>query len=119
MTREAPRPALTVFTVLGPPTLWFAHLNFVYPIPDVACSIGSSWPFHVATLAALVGIAIAGVAGWRRRSGSFLADPRDPDAAIADRDTFLGWFGVASAALFGMVVVMAHIAVVVVDPCMH
>lgn len=112
-------PGWTVFSVLGPPVFWALHLTIAYPLPDVACALGSRWPFHVLTALALAATLAAGVIGWRHRAGSFLADPRDEHAGIAGRDSFLGWCSVIASALFGGAILMAHVGVLVVDPCMH
>ena len=118
-TGSRPRPGLIAFSVLCPPITWAVHLTVSYPLTDVACAMGSRLIFHVITAVAVVLIVAAGMIGWRRRSGSPMTDPQRPDAVVASNEGFLAWAAILLSAIFLTAVAVAHMGVLMVDPCLH
>lgn len=95
---------LVVFAMLGGPVIWISHFNLMYFLVQPICRLGGEGWFHAASVAALVGIAAAGVAAWRigkASSGGF----REALDGSGGWRGFVGVYGIASALLFAYAVI--------------
>lgn len=115
--RTDPGSAPLWFAVLGPPVLWAVRFGASYALLPHACASGDVRPLYALTVATLLAVAAAGVAGWvqwRRLAPGARGEVGAPEA----RARFMAVVGVLGSALFFAVVVLEGLALVFIDPCL-
>jgi hypothetical protein len=136
--RHKGAPLLLWFAVLGGAAAWTAHLLFGWGIEEIACSpaarspdvLGVStavWIGAVTAVLALLTVAAGLLAYrfWRQAGGSNPNDHIEPDGAEAEpieevrggRVAFMALFGVASNALFLLIIVYGGVSLLLLRPC--
>jgi hypothetical protein len=131
-------PVLLWFAVLGGAAAWTAQLFFGWGIEEVACSPAARSPdvFGVSTAVwigavTLVFALLTVVAGvlayrfWRQAGGGDPNDHVEPDGGEAEsieavrggRVAFMALFGVASSALFLLIIVYGGVSLLLLRPC--
>jgi hypothetical protein len=107
------------------PTIWFAHFLLSYATASIWCSklagaAGSLGGAHVLiaayTAAALVGIALVGVAGYRRHTLGRSTPPHDFDSP-EDRHRFLGYATLLLASMSGVATVYVGLSAFFFGTC--
>jgi hypothetical protein len=135
--RKGP-PLLLWFAVLGGAAAWTAHLLFGWGIQEIACSpaarsqdvLGAStavWIGVVTVVLALLTVAAGLLAYrfWRQAGGSDPNDHIEPDGGEAEsieevrggRVAFMALFGLASNALFLLIIVYGGVSLLLLRPC--
>jgi hypothetical protein len=131
-------PLLLWFAVLGGAAAWTAHLIFGWGIEEIACSPAASsqdvlglstavWIGAVTAVLALLTV-VAGVLAyrfWRQAGGGDPDDHIQPDGVGAEpiervrggRVAFMAMFGVASNALFLLIIVYGGVSLLLLRPC--
>lgn len=120
---EERRPSLWVLTVS--PSIWAAHFLLSYIGGAMFCGKFGGRAAGLGTLhaviiglglAALAGIAMNGVAGWRRHRHGGEEPPHEKDTA-EDRSRFIGFATVLLSGLSAMATVFVMIAVLLAGTC--
>jgi hypothetical protein len=112
------RRLLILLVVVGP-AAWLTHLLVSYGLVYVSCSVSSSLPLHLTTVAAVAAVVMGLVIGRRRDRdaiGRFAASAGTVPEMEGGRlalalGRLLAWF-------FLVVIVMAGVAALVVGPCL-
>jgi hypothetical protein len=133
-------PLLLWFAVLGGAAAWTAHLFFGWGIEEIACSpaarspdvLGVStavWIGAVTVVLALLTVAAGLLAYrfWRQAGGSGPNDHIEPDGGEAEsieevrggRVAFMALFGLASNALFLLIIVYGGVSLLLLRPCIR
>jgi hypothetical protein len=103
------------YAFLGPPVIWLVHIGARYPLVPTACAHDFPLALHVvtlATLAAMIGAAVAAGAILRRARSS-----PNPEARVAKRARYMAVVGLALAVLFSIVIVAELLPALMQDPC--
>lgn len=110
--------------VLGPPLLWFAHLNIGYGLHAQTCASKSHamlWIVTIIILALDAWIGRIALALWRAHPEPHLTGAagaaEEDESRSKGRTRFLGPMGFAGACLFGLLVVSHAIPLVILRPC--
>lgn len=107
------------------PTIWAAHFLLCYVTAAIWCAKYAGrfdtlgpvrWLIAGYTVAALVGIALNGVAGWRRHRHGEAMLPHDEDTP-EDRHRFLGFATVLLAGLSAIAVLFAAVVTFFFHDC--
>jgi hypothetical protein len=136
--RRKGAPLLLWFAVLGGAAAWTAHLLFGWGIEEIACSSAARSPDVLGVSTAVwIGVATAVLAlltvaagllayrFWRQAGGSDPNDHIEPDGGAAEsieevrsgRVAFMALFGVASNALFLLIIVYGGVSLLLLRPC--
>lgn len=107
--------------VLAGPAIWLMLLEVNYVLSYVACETRETWFLHLATLAAVVVVAVAGMWGWSAGRGPRdLPEPLTPPVSHETSDARARWMGHASvifSAWFILVILSMEIPIVVLRTC--
>jgi hypothetical protein len=136
--RRKGAPWLLWFAALGGAAAWTAHLLFGWGIEEIACSpaatsqevLGVSLDVWIGTVTAVLA-ALTVAAGliayrfWRQAGGTSPNDHIEPDGGEAEpiervrggRTAFMALFGVASNALFLLIIVYGGVSLLLLHPC--
>ena len=119
------RPALLALMAL-PPAIFITHFVLAYVWAALWCArlaggaepslAGARWPFIVATVAALAGVAVIGWGGYTRHRHGSETVPHDMDTP-GDRDRFLGFATVLLSALSAIGIVFVAVAFMAFETC--
>jgi hypothetical protein len=117
------RTAFVVVLAAAPPAIWGLHLALTYAIVPESCAAGTTVGLHVATfLGATLIVGSGALAALLYRNGRLL-DPRalvrarDLDASAPAADRAVPRLAVLFAPYFLLLVLMAGLVFVMVDPC--
>lgn len=115
----------TLWLLTISPTIWAAHFLFSYIGAAVWCGVvagrdGSLAPMRIAiavtALVALAGIAMTGVAGWRKHTYGEAEPPHHEDTS-EDRHRFLGYATVLLSCLSAVATVYVALTAVLIRSC--
>jgi hypothetical protein len=136
--RRKGAPLLLWLAVLGGAAAWTAHLLFGWGIEEIACSpaakspevLGVSTVVWIAAVTAVLALltVLAGVLAYRFWQQAGGGDPDrhiEPDGGEAEsieevrggRVAFMALFGVASNALFLLIIVYGGVSLLLLRPC--
>lgn len=105
------------FAVLGSAVIWFAQLQTSYSLVMWACTTGSRWSLHAASLLFLVLGAIPGWTAWQEWSG--LAKHETERQSAGDgRRRFMALLGLMLTAIFLLLMIAQAIPSFFFDPCL-
>ena len=107
--------------LLAGPLAWLTLLEVNYLFAYVACEAQRTWFMHAASLAALVIVALAGVAAWRASHGEMtagetLTDPLSDETRI-QRSRWMSLAGTVSCIWFIVVILAMEVPIVVLKEC--
>ena len=118
---EATREIALWTGVLAGPAIWLTLLEVNYVMSYVACETRSTWFLHLATLVAVVLVAVAGMWGWSAGRGPRdLPEPRTPPVSVETSEVRARWMAhasVISSIWFGVVILAMEIPVIVLRTC--
>lgn len=105
--------------VLTGPVVWAALLETNYVLSYVACEQRHTWMLYLATIVALVLIAVAAVAAWRAGppSGRLTQPSHEPERTGEVRAGFMAIGGLSLCAFFALVIIVTAIPAAVLQPC--
>ena len=115
----------TLWMLAASPTIWAAHFLLSYATAAMWCGMvagpyGSLLTARIAigvyTAAALAGIGVLGLAGYRRHRRGGSAPPHDADTP-EDRHRFIGFSTFLLSGLSAVAVMYAALAVLFVEGC--
>ncbi len=106
---------LLVAGMLAAPVAWLLHLVVSYAIVETTCEHGAYWLHHLVTLLALLLVLPGGWAAWKEWS----VTPKDVEDAPRGRHRthFLAIAGMVNTVFFGLIILLAWSAAIVVGPC--
>jgi hypothetical protein len=108
-----------------PPTIWAVHFLLSYISASVWCSKAGQASASIAnirlgitalTVAALLGIAISGVGGYRRHGRGFETAEHDFDSPL-DRHRFLGFATLLLAGLSAVATIFTALPAAFIESC--
>jgi hypothetical protein len=107
--------------LLAGPLVWLTLLEVHYLFAYVACEVQRTWFMHAASIAALVIVALAGVAAWRASHGDMtagetLTDPLSDETRI-QRSRWMSLAGTVSCLWFIVVILAMEVPIVVLKEC--
>lgn len=105
-----------VIAMVGAPTTWALHFNVMYFLVQPVCRLGGEMAFHVVSVVALVLVAASAIVAWRV-GARYPGNLGDALEGRGDWRGFVGYYGVASAALFGYAIVYQWSPVFTMDAC--
>jgi hypothetical protein len=103
---------------LLPPAGWLLHLSASFTLATQLCDGRHHWLLHAVLVVALALAVTGGVLAWRnwRGTGSTFDDDR---GGVIGRSNFLAIAGLASAAFFGLVILLSEVPNWFLDPCVY
>ena len=116
-TETAPRglgPAAQMVALFGGMLFYAVHLLAGTALVPFACEVAGTWPIHVLSAVALLGIASCSWVAWRIRRTTHDAT----DQTGLERARFLATMGLLMNALAAAIVLFAEIHAHVFDPCL-
>ena len=102
--------------LLGPPTVFLAHLLAGYALAAHACRQNDALSLHIASVIAIaltLGLGLLSLRGWRRHGREW----PDASASVATRDRFLSLMGIAITATVVLTLLAQWIPVFFIEPC--
>jgi uncharacterized membrane protein len=116
------RRVLALWTgILAGPLVMLVLLQTNYTLSYVACETRQTWFLHLATAAAVVVVAAAGLWGWRAgRSPLSLSEPLTAPVSPETCDGRARWMAlaaIASSAWFIVVILAMSVPVIVLETC--
>jgi hypothetical protein len=103
--------------VLGSAVVWFLQLQTSYSLVTWACSTGSLWSLHAASVLFLVLAAVPGWIAWKEWSASS-AGAIERTSAGAGRRRFMAMLGLLLTGLFLLLIIAQAIPSFFFDPCL-
>jgi hypothetical protein len=104
--------------LLLPAAGWMLHLLASFTLATRLCDGRHHWILHVVLLVAVAMAVAGGIFSWRnwRGTGSAFDDDR---GGVIGRSNFLAIAGLASAAFFGLVILLTEVPNWFLDPCVY
>jgi hypothetical protein len=105
--------------VLVGPIMFLAALEANYVLAYVACERHQSWMIHLASLAAIVLVALAGLGAWRAGvPGRELEQPTtDLVRTTMDLTRFMAYAGITLSVWFIIAIIALEIPPTILRPC--
>jgi hypothetical protein len=115
-----PRRIAALWTgVLGGPIVWFALLQVNYTLSYVSCETRQKWFLHVAVLAAIALVSMAGYLAWRHGPPEDTQDRTSPVTRSTGevRARWMSLAGVGLSLWFIVVIIAMEIPILTLKIC--